>query len=462
NRGPVFIPLKDVSKNSYILLIMIDKSDGITGVIGDTLFGNSSEIFQFILFRDFDQIILWGVYFAIAIIALFLYIIDRDKINYFFLAVCALSMLGFSLMQTDVMFLLDVKHFLLKYVDWVSGRLTVISYLIFLSITSKIRSILILAAAVTAFGVYAPMMNHSHIVEAYMGFDPLAGITMGIAILAVLIFTKDKVIKRVFVYSFLFVVPTTAHDLLVMNGFLPPERMTMPWGVAATFFPFIFHQIRTFTSAEKSLLEKDNELLQERLNNLKDKMKPHFVLNTLTIISTFLLKDSKKAKETLDCLTNCYHFLLRNDDKQIVPLNTELEFVKNYGNLLMLKFSDVLKIKYKITGNTDKWLIPTLTLQPIVENAYKHGVRKVKKGEIHINVDAAPDIMKITVSNTNNGKPAGEAEERSLTSIRRRLQYFFENAEITFSINEKRTDVQIVYGRKKDLQVLKLERSLDG
>ncbi len=128
-------------------------------------------------------------------------------------------------------------------------------------------------------------------------------------------------------------------------------------------------------------LEYNSKLLAKaELEALQAQINPHFLFNSLTVIASLCRMDVEKSRDMIIHLSNFYRKTL-NVSKEMVDLETEINHVKSYVYIEMARFEDKLKIDYDIPKTLNCFL-PPLTLQPIVENAIKHGILPKKSGGI--------------------------------------------------------------------------------
>lgn len=117
------------------------------------------------------------------------------------------------------------------------------------------------------------------------------------------------------------------------------------------------------------------KVLQDQIYLLNAQIKPHFLFNSLTIIRSLIHEDPDLAEDAVNHLTKLLRLGLNiNTDARPVSIKHELDYVKNYLYLMKLRFGDQLNIVYDIDPEED-FLIPFLSVQPLVENAIKHGIR---------------------------------------------------------------------------------------
>lgn len=155
--------------------------------------------------------------------------------------------------------------------------------------------------------------------------------------------------------------------------------------------------------------EADSEKTQTEL--IMSQIQPHFMFNSLTTIKYLCRKDAQMASVALTRFTQ---YLRRNLDvisnKNMVQLKEELEHVKTYLWMEALRFGETLKVEYDI--ETDEFLIPPLSLQPIVENAVKHGVtKKLGGGTVSIIVKEMDKYYEIVVKDDGLGFDKQKVEE---------------------------------------------------
>ena len=141
----------------------------------------------------------------------------------------------------------------------------------------------------------------------------------------------------------------------------------------------VLQQNMVLLNQNKVIAEKKEEIENLQLNMVLTQMQPHFVFNVLNIIYYLCAKDTKLAQTAIDRFSS---YLRANIDSlvsdDLAPFSKELEHVKNYLDLEKLRFDDELQIEYDI-GPSD-FHIPMLVVQPLVENAVKHGIAKSSNG----------------------------------------------------------------------------------
>lgn len=120
------------------------------------------------------------------------------------------------------------------------------------------------------------------------------------------------------------------------------------------------------TATETEELKK--EYMHSQLLGLKSQMNPHFLFNSLNTLSSLIHEDAEQAEDFLDHMSKVYRYLLRNNEEQLVTIETELGFIRSYYYLLKARHADGLEIQVEVPASDQDKLIPPLTLQMIVEN----------------------------------------------------------------------------------------------
>jgi len=193
----------------------------------------------------------------------------------------------------------------------------------------------------------------------------------------------------------------------------------------------------------------EGELGKAQLNSMKMQMNPHFLFNAFNTIA--MMVRQKKNDETVDMiggLCDMFRLSLNKESKQFVPLSNELELIRKYLAIESLRYQDRLTITWKIDENVLNEEVPNLVLQPIVENAFKHGISKtLDKAQLDISIQEEMQYIIIEVFNTGSGL-SGEWELQKdkgiglSNTIDRLLKLYKEG--FKFLIKEKDDGVSII------------------
>lgn len=128
---------------------------------------------------------------------------------------------------------------------------------------------------------------------------------------------------------------------------------------------------------KESLSEKEQFqqlAIQNEFDALKNQVNPHFLFNCFNTLSSLISEDPRRAEKFLDELSKVYRYLLKNNEDGLSTLQNELRFIESYYRLLKTRHGDAIELQIEVDKRYDPYLIPSLSLQLLVENAVKHNV----------------------------------------------------------------------------------------
>ena len=162
---------------------------------------------------------------------------------------------------------------------------------------------------------------------------------------------------------------------------------------------------KKFKQKQLETLQLESELTSAQLQALRMQLQPHFLFNTLNTVSSLMEHDIKSAQRVVARLGNLLRTMLDNDQHQFVPLEQEIEYIKSYLFIEQMRFNDRLTIEYYIDSSVERSSVPHLILQPLVENAIKHGFAKqINSGTIMIGAQrSVADRLLLTVEDDGQG-----------------------------------------------------------
>ena len=170
------------------------------------------------------------------------------------------------------------------------------------------------------------------------------------------------------------------------------------------------------------------QLAEAQLQALKMQLQPHFLFNTLNSISALLDEDVDAADEMLARLGDFLRITLENSGAQTVTLQEELEFLRRYLDIEKVRFQDRLQVHFAIEPPTLAAKVPNLILQPLIENAIRHGIaERIEGGQIEVRASLTGDTLRLQVSDDGAGINAdslngnGRKEGVGLANTRARL-----------------------------------------
>ena len=171
------------------------------------------------------------------------------------------------------------------------------------------------------------------------------------------------------------------------------------------------------------------ELAAARLQALKAQLQPHFLFNTLNMILPLIYRDPRAAARTLVQLGELLRQSLERDATKLVALQEELEFLQKYLDIQRVRFQSRFTTEFSVDADVLEAAIPSLILQPLVENAIKHGISRHRgAGSIEIACGRQGDRLRVRVWNTSgpdSDRPAERSHGIGLSNIAERLQLIY-------------------------------------
>ena len=201
------------------------------------------------------------------------------------------------------------------------------------------------------------------------------------------------------------------------------------WGIVGGYYAL--DSARELRRREVAASELKASLSDARLQALRAQLNPHFLFNTLNAISVLAMKgDSARVTHTLSLLSDLLRLTI-DGLPQEVPLSQEIELTDRYLEIQRVRFPDRLEIERDIPPEVEDALVPSLVLQPIVENAVLHGVaRQVEGGRITLRARRAGGDLELQVCDTGPGFAAGNGREGiGLSNTRARLEQLYGDAQ---------------------------------
>ncbi len=162
----------------------------------------------------------------------------------------------------------------------------------------------------------------------------------------------------------------------------------------------------------------ETRLARAQLQSLKLQMHPHFLFNTLNSITTLITEDPLAAERMVTGLSELLRISLRTASEQEVPLERELEVLRHYLTIQEIRFHDRLSVALDVDPDTLHAMVPNLILQPLVENAIRHGIGpRATGGSIEVRVTRVGDKLRMRVHDDGVGTPADAMPVREGTGI---------------------------------------------
>jgi two-component system LytT family sensor kinase len=165
---------------------------------------------------------------------------------------------------------------------------------------------------------------------------------------------------------------------------------------------------------------------EAELRALKAQINPHFLFNTLNTIAELIHADSDRAEATVERLAEMFRYVLNGSGRGLVPLREELAFLDDYLEIERVRFGDRLRVTREIAPQAVDLTVPSLVLQPLVENTIRHGPGADGSIDLHIAIHTQGDRVVITIRDQGPGMPAshqiGEGPGHGLNNVDQRLR----------------------------------------
>jgi two-component system, LytTR family, sensor kinase len=178
---------------------------------------------------------------------------------------------------------------------------------------------------------------------------------------------------------------------------------------------------------EVGAAELERRLTEARLQALQMQLNPHFLFNTLHAISSLMHQDVEAADRMLVKLSDLLRRALDTSDTQEVTLREELEFLRSYAEIEQIRFGERLDIEMNVARETLDALVPNLILQPLLENAIRHGIEPhARRGRIAVTASRENEVLRLEVRDNGGGIANGQPVDGiGLSNTRSRLAQLY-------------------------------------
>ena len=254
-------------------------------------------------------------------------------------------------------------------------------------------------------------------------FSILFSVFFGVAFLTNFMFTKVESLSRntIFIITCIYIVViiVSAFKLLKLN----------------------LKQSKTNAELEGKILEAQLKLKEQELTYLKMQIHPHFLFNTLNTMYGLALKKADQTPEMILKLSNLLDYLLYQVDKPSVPLQEEINHIKDYIDLEHMRFNDTLSIDFNSEACSNIIDVAPMLFLPFVENSFKHG--KITDGKLNIAITFKCDDTSI-LFNIKNSHAKTDVNHTGigLENIKKRLELLYKN-QYKLTINEADTYFEV-------------------
>jgi two-component system, LytTR family, sensor kinase len=212
------------------------------------------------------------------------------------------------------------------------------------------------------------------------------------------------------------------------------------WIVAGAIQAYRYYE--RYMNSELRLERLEHSFSEARLNALRMQLDPHFLFNALNTISSHVERDPKLTRRMIEHLGDLLRMSLESKDRQEVPLAEEIAFLEHYLEIQKIRFGDQLRVVMDVAPEVKYAAVPSMFIQPLVENAIRHGIsRRASGGTIVVRAKPLGERLEIRVLDDGVGLPLGwrleEQEGLGLSITRQRIAGLHPNGTSRFAVKSR-------------------------
>jgi hypothetical protein len=194
------------------------------------------------------------------------------------------------------------------------------------------------------------------------------------------------------------------------------------------------------------LLSVQKAMVEAKLTRLQAQLRPHFLFNALNTISAYMQVDIARADRLLTLLGDLLRANLDTSERSVVPLAEELNLLRQYADIMQARFADRVSIEWNVAAEALGASVPTMLLQPLLENAFKHGVERSTAAQVvAVSVQRAAENLQVVIHNTGSPLSEPSHEGWGLRNCRERLELLYgANASLTLSNTAAGVEVKVI------------------
>ncbi len=212
------------------------------------------------------------------------------------------------------------------------------------------------------------------------------------------------------------------------------------WLIVGAWQVYLYYE--RYLSSELRMERLERRFSEARLNALRMQLDPHFLFNALNTISSQVERDPRLARAMIEHLGDLLRLSLESKDRQQVPLAEEMAFLDHYLAIQQIRFGDNLKVDIQIAPDVKYASVPCLFIQPLVENAIRHGIsRRSSGGTVVVSARRVEHQLQIRVLDDGMGLPPGWRLETSaglgLSVTRDRIAGLYPDGTSRFAVRRR-------------------------
>ena len=222
-------------------------------------------------------------------------------------------------------------------------------------------------------------------------------------------------------------IPNERHRQFALANFYASSLVAILMSAFLAGIALLVHHVRRSMVIKRQLKEEHQKRTEAELEWLKNQLNPHFLFNTLNNISSLVQIDADQAQDAIAQLSDLMRYAMYETRRETVPIQGEVEFMRNYIELMKLRCNDKTEVGSEFIVQNSKLEIAPLLFISLIENAFKHGVSSNRPSKIDISLKQEDDQLVFTCDNTNYPKDDADRSGSGigLENTRRRLDLIY-------------------------------------
>ena len=222
-------------------------------------------------------------------------------------------------------------------------------------------------------------------------------------------------------------IPDERHRQFALANFYASSLVAIFMSAFLAGIALLVHHVRRSMVIKQQLKEEHQKRTEAELEWLKNQLNPHFLFNTLNNISSLVQIDADKAQDAIAQLSDLMRYAMYETRRETVPIQGEVEFMRNYIELMKLRCNDKTEVNVQCSMVNGQLEVAPLLFISLIENAFKHGVSSSRPSKIDIRLEQQDDSLVFTCDNTNFPKDDTDRSGSGigLENTRRRLDLLY-------------------------------------
>jgi two-component system, LytTR family, sensor kinase len=217
----------------------------------------------------------------------------------------------------------------------------------------------------------------------------------------------------------------TVVDGIPVSGLKMPATLAFTYGTRINLFLHILNAAFFYVNQYKNKQLEAEELkrinTQAQLQSIKNQINPHFLFNNLNVLSSMVMQENPDANQFIEEFSKVYRHILSSQQRELIPLKEELEYIKPYLFLLEKRFPDGIFIETNIPPGFEDYLIVPVSVQMLIENAIKHNIISSNR-PLRIQISVHGQYQLMVSNNLQTKSTGGPSTQIGLNNIGQRYE----------------------------------------